>query len=147
MKRKNSKFVQGVYTPINPDRTTRSRKVFRSSLELKAFRFLDNNPKVKFWDSERIILPYQGMDGKLHRYFTDLVVHLEQNDGTIKKLVIEIKPESQTKPPIVSIRKSQKTVMYEQYQYALNTAKWLAATAWCSKKGYQFVILTEKHLN
>lgn len=147
MKRKNSKFVQGYFTCKNDEKYKGTRPiVFRSSLELKAMRFFDNNPNVVAWKSESIIIPYQGLDGKIHRYYTDFGVDLLQKDGTIKRLIIEIKPESQTKPPTVSARKSQKTVMYEQYQYALNTAKWTAALAYAQKTGYQFVILTEKHL-
>jgi hypothetical protein len=38
-------------------------------------------------------------------------------------------------------------MIYEQTQFALNQAKWQAAEAWSKSKGYQFIILTEKHIN
>ena len=31
--------------------------------------------------------------------------------------------------------------------YVQNTAKWKAANMWAKKKGYKFLILTEKELN
>jgi len=31
--------------------------------------------------------------------------------------------------------------------YVTNTAKWKAANEWAKKKGYTFLILTEKELN
>jgi hypothetical protein len=146
--KKNRNYVQGIYKPKNPKKYIGSTPVYRSMMELKAFRYLDNNPNVLSWSSESVVVPYESpADGKIHRYFVDLVAKLQSKDGTIKKLLIEVKPERQTKPPVESARKKQKTMIYEKYQFAINTAKWEAARAWCSKKGYTFIILNENHLN
>lgn len=146
--KKNRNFTQGIYKPKNPQKYIGSTPVYRSLMELKAFRYLDNNPNVLSWSSESVVVPYQSpADGKIHRYFVDLVAKLKSKDGTIKKLLIEVKPEKQTLPPIVTERKKQKTILYEKYQYAVNCAKWQAARSWCEKKGYMFIILNEKHLN
>ena len=146
--KKNRNFVQGIYKPKNPKKYIGAVPVYRSMMELKAFRYLDNNPNVLSWSSESVVIPYVSpADGNIHRYFVDLVAKLQSKDGTIKKLLIEVKPERQTKPPVESTRKKQKTLIYEKYQWAINQAKWEAARGWCSKKGYIFIILNENHLN
>ncbi len=146
--KKNKNFVQGIYKPKNSQKYIGSTPVYRSMMELKAFRYLDNNPNVLSWSSESVVVPYiSPADGRMHRYFVDLVAKLKSKDGTIKKLLIEVKPEKQTKPPTESANKKQKTMIYERYHFAINTAKWKAAQEWCKSKGYTFIILNEKHLN
>jgi hypothetical protein len=146
--KKNQNFVQGIYKPKYPQKYIGSTPVYRSTMELKAFRYLDNNPNVLNWSSESVVVPYiSPADGKMHRYFVDLVAKLKSKDGTIKKLLIEVKPEKQTKPPTESPNKKQKTILYEKYTFAVNSAKWKAAQEWCKSKGYTFLILNEKHLN
>jgi hypothetical protein len=147
--KKNKNYKQGIYNPKHKEKYKGSLPIiYRSGLELKSFRYLDNNPNVITWGSESIVIPYQSpVDGKIHRYFVDLVAALKSKDGTIKKLLIEVKPEKQTKPPTITAKKKQKTMLYEKYQFAVNTAKWEAARSWCQAKGYIFIILNEKHLN
>ena len=146
--KKNRNFVQGIYRPKNSKKYIGAVPVYRSMLELKAFRYLDNNPNVISLSSESVVIPYTSpADGKLHRYFVDLVAKLQSKDGTIKKILIEVKPEKQTKPPTESNRKKQKTILYEKYQWAVNQAKWDAARAWCKSKGYIFILMNENHLN
>lgn len=146
--KKNKKYVQGIFNPKNPQKYKGSIPIiFRSRLELLSMRYLDNNPNILTWGSESVVVPYQSpVDGKIHRYFVDLVAALKSKDGKIKKLLIEVKPERQTRPPEISSRKKQKTMLYEKYQWALNQAKWDAARAWANSKGYIFIILNEKHL-
>lgn len=148
LNKKNRNFKQGIFRPKNPDKYTGTLPIiYRSGLELKSFRYLDNNPNVLSWGSESVVIPYQSpVDGKLHRYFVDLVASLKSKDGNIKKLLIEVKPEKQTKPPILSSRKKQTTLIYEKHQWIINQAKWSAAKSWCNKKNYLFIILNEKHL-
>jgi hypothetical protein len=146
--KKNRNFVQGIFKPKNPNKYIGSTPVYRSMMELKAFRYLDNNPNVLSWSSESVVIPYiSPADGKMHRYFVDLVAKLKSKDGTIKKLLIEVKPEKQTLPPVDTGRKKQSTLIYERYQFAINSAKWQAAKSWCEQKGFTFIILNEKHLN
>jgi hypothetical protein len=144
---KNKKYRQGIFNPINPEKYKGSLPIiYRSSLELKSFRWMDNSSKILKWGSESVVIPYQSVDGKIHRYFVDLVCEMKRNDGTIKKYLIEVKPEKQTLPPTIK-NKKQKTILYENYQWAVNQLKWKAAKSWCSKKGYEFLILTEKHIS
>jgi hypothetical protein len=146
--KKNKNYKQGIFTPKNKDKYKGTLPIiYRSGLELKAFRYLDNNSNVISWGSESVIIPYVSpLDGKIHRYFVDLVAKLNSKDGTIKNLLIEVKPEKQTRPPLESQNKKKKTLIYEKYQFATNMAKWDAARAWCKSKGYIFIILNEKHL-
>jgi hypothetical protein len=147
---KNSKYNQGKFLPRNINKYKGSLPIiYRSGLELKAFRWMDNNPNIISWGSESVIIPYFSpldMEKKIHRYFVDLVAHLKNKEGVIKKLLIEVKPHKQTSAPTYSPRKGKKTVLYEQTQFLINSAKWEAAKAWCDKNNYTFIILTEKHL-
>lgn len=146
--KKNRNYKQGIYNPKFPAKYKGTLPIiYRSGLELESFRWLDNNVNVITWGSESIVIPYQSpADGKLHRYFVDLVAALKRSDGTIQKLLIEVKPEKQTKIPVESKNKKYKTLLYEKYQWAVNQAKWQAAQKWAQNKGYIFIILNEKHL-
>jgi hypothetical protein len=146
--KKNRNYIQGIYHPKNPKKYTGSIPIiYRSGLELKSFRYLDNNVNILTWGSESVVIPYQSpKDGKVHRYYVDLVAALKDRDGTIKKLLIEVKPEKQTKPPTITNKKKQSTMLYEKVTWAVNQAKWDAATQWAKSKGYTFLILNEKHL-
>jgi hypothetical protein len=147
---KNSQYTQGKYIPRNPSKYKGSLPIiYRSGLELKSFRWMDNNPNIISWGSESVVIPYYSpldMEKKVRRYFVDLVAQLKSKDGDIKKLLIEVKPHKQVSAPTYSPRKGKKTVLYEQTQFLINTAKWEAARNWCQKNGYTFLILTEKHL-
>lgn len=119
---------------------------YRSSYELHAFRFFDKNPNVLEWSSEETIIPYQNpLTGRISRYFVDIYAKMRDKSGEVKKYLIEIKPHSQTLPPVQKNRKT-KNLVYQQAEYIKNQAKWNAAAAFASKKNMQFVILTEKHL-
>jgi glycerate-2-kinase len=64
----------------------------------------------------------------------------------IKKYLIEIKPSSQTRTPKASKNKKASSLLYEQTQWIVNQAKWEAAKAYAKKRGFEFIILTEKEL-
>lgn len=141
------KFQQGLYIPINANKYLgREKPAYRSSFELKFFRWCDSNTNVLEWASEAVIIPYiSPLDNKVHRYYTDGVIALKEATGVIK-YIIEIKPLKQVMPPEVTKRKKKSTLLHENTQYIINTAKWDAARKWCSTRGYKFQILTEKEL-
>lgn len=141
---RNPKYKQGYYKPIHPEKYIGDPPIYRSSLERKFMKFCDTNPKVIKWGSENYILPYKHPDGKVHRYFVDNFVLIKEGDK-LTKYLIEIKPSRQTKPPTTKYKKKQHMI-YEQIQYAVNQAKWEACKKFCDKKGYKFLILTEKEL-
>ena len=139
------KWRQGIFTPKNQDKFIGSKAVYRSGLELKFFRFCDDNPNVLEWGSENIIVPYiSPLDNRAHRYYVDNYIAIKEGTEVVKYLV-EIKPSKQTKPPTTKYRKRQHLI-YEQKQYVINQAKWKAAKEFCKKKGLTFIILTEKEL-
>ena len=108
---------------------------------------LDFNSNVKKWGSESVVIPYiSPIDNKPHRYFIDFVILLKDKNDKDIKLLVEIKPFNQTIPPKTSSKKKKSTVIYENYQYQTNLAKWDAAKNWASKKGFIFLVLTERDL-
>ena len=146
--KKYKQFRQGVYKPVNPhkyDGATFPR--YLSSWELKFFKWCDRNPNVVKWSSENVCIPYiSPVDGKMHRYYVDNVVHIKDGDSIIKYL-IEIKPHKQTQPPKSHGNKKRTTVVYEQATWSINQAKWAAAKTWADKNKYIFQIVTEKDFN
>jgi len=139
------KWRQGIFTPKNQEKFIGTRATYRSGLELKFFRFCDQNPNVIKWGSENIIVPYRSpLDNRLHRYYVDNYIAIREGKE-ITKYLVEIKPSKQTKPPQTKYRKKQHLI-YEQKQYITNQAKWKAAKQYCKKRGYTFIILTEKEL-
>ena len=70
--------------------------IYRSSWEKKFILWCESCKNVKHWGSECTCIKYfNPVDQKTHRYFPDFVV--EMQDG--KVLIVEIKPENQTKIP------------------------------------------------
>lgn len=146
---RSSKFIQGIYTPINNQKYMGTgNPVYRSALERDFFLFFDNNPNVTAWASEGIVVPYYfTADKKVHKYHVDLIAAIKDTGGNIQKYLIEIKPHTQTLAPVSSPRKKTSTVLYENLMYEKNLCKWRAATEYAAKKGLKFVVLTEKYLN
>ncbi|NBW57918.1 head completion protein [bacterium] len=144
--KRDSKYRQGFFKPKNANKYIgKSMPVYRSGWELRFFRWCDDNPNILEWASESVIIPYiNKADGKTHRYYTDGIVAIKENDKIVK-YIIEIKPSSQTKTP-VSGNKRRSTLNYENYRYLQNISKWEAAKKWCEQRGYKFLILTEKEL-
>jgi hypothetical protein len=146
--KKNRNYRQGIYTCKFPEKYKGNKNlvIFRSGWELKAMRFFDLNPNIIEWSSEEIIIPYQNpLTGRISRYFVDFNVTMRDKNGEIKKFLIEVKPFSQTLPPVQKNKKA-KSLMYQQAEYVKNQAKWQAAEAFCASHNSTFVILTEKHL-
>ena len=69
---------------------------------------------------------------------------VKQSNGNIKEFIIEVKPKRQTKPPKKG--KSRRNYLYEQFTWTKNQAKWAAATQYCEKRKWKFMIVTEKEL-
>jgi len=141
----SKRFRQGVFVPINRDKFIGTKAFYRSGLELKFMRFCDSNPNVLKWGSENVVVPYiSPIDNKVHRYFVDNFVTIKENNN-VTRYLIEIKPDRQTRPPVTKY-KNKEHLLYEQATYVVNSAKWEAARKICSQKGWQFLIITEKHL-
>jgi hypothetical protein len=60
--------------------------------------------------------------------------------------MVEIKPEKQTKKPILTEKVSKRTHSKNMEMFLVNQAKWTAAREFCKENNIEFVILTEKEL-
>lgn len=138
---------KGLFKPQNPQKYLGdpTRIIFRSMYELKYMKFLDAHPDVLKWGSEEVIINYLAPDGRIRRYFPDFVVQLRNRKGEIEKLMVEIKPYVQTQPP-KRPKKLTRKFLQEAETYAINKAKWAAATQFCEQKGLQFKVYTEHEL-
>ena len=119
--------------------------ICRSSWEKTFCNWCDINESILEWGSEEFWIPYRAPDGKTRRYFPDFIIKVKENDGEIKTYVIEVKPAKQTKPP-KKRTKVTKSYLYECKTYAVNQAKWAAASEWCKDRKLTFKIITEREL-
>ena len=143
-----AKYYQGRFKPKNPSkyRGDVSNIIYRSGWELKLMSYLDRHPHVISWGSEEVVIPYKSpIDGRWHRYFTDFVVKRINKSGQKETILIEVKPEKQTKAPEKKSRVTKK-YLTEVQTWGVNQAKWKAAEEYCKDRGWQFQIMTEKHL-
>lgn len=143
------KYYQGYYRCRNPSKYKGdpSNIVYRSGWELKLCSYLDRHPQVIKWSSEEIVIPYRSpIDGKMHRYFTDFYVEQINREGRKEKLIIEVKPKSQTKPPKIPKNVRNKRYINEVKTWGINSAKWLAAEEYAKDRGMTFRIMTEEDL-
>jgi hypothetical protein len=150
MSRSNN-YTQNFYTVINKEKYAgRSQPFYRSSYELRFFKWLDFNVNVLEWSSESVCIPYLfEVDNSKHNYFPDAKAKIKSKDGTIKTYLIEVKPFKQQflpeKPKRNSIKRMNR-YKNELFMYTRNKNKWDAAKEYCKLLGYEFIIITEKHI-
>ena len=133
---KNIKKYKG-----NPDKI-----YYRSLWERNFMVYCDNRSAILEWGSEEVVIPYiSPLDGRRHRYFPDFYIKVKQSDGSIKKIIIEVKPKKQCGPPPIPKRKTKRFIN-EVRTWGVNKAKWEAAIEWCNDRGMEFKILTEDHV-
>jgi hypothetical protein len=135
---------KGRFKPKNPQKYKGdpTNIVYRSGWELKLMGYLDAHEEVVQWASEEFCIPYRSpVDNRIHRYFPDFWV--KKTDGTV--VVIEVKPASQAEPPKQPKRMTRRYVN-EVFEYGKNQAKWKAAREYCSDRGWQFEVFTEREL-
>lgn len=139
-------YKQGFYIPKNPQKYIHINNhlneknefpKYRSSWELKFFKFLDNTESVKYWTSEPFGIRYfHPFKRKFCKYYPDFMFVRDFNN-TLRKFLVEVKPSGQASNP-----KSP----YEKSQALINKAKWEAAKQYCDSNNIEFCILTEKDL-
>lgn len=139
---------KGQFIPKHPKKYIgdASNIIYRSSWECKVMSWLDQNPAILSWASEELIVPYVSpIDNRRHRYFPDFIVKMRTKDGTLKTMMLEVKPKKQTIQPEVRKRLTKQYLM-EVQTWGVNQAKWKAATEFCLDRGWQFMLITEDHL-
>lgn len=160
--RSKGKYKQGLFIPTNKDKVIKLNDkgglYYRSGLEEKMMIYLDRNDRVKRWSAEWIKIPYekqtwnsklQEMTTTTHTYYPDFYYELEKSDGSIDRVVAEVKPDSETRPPVVKenmTAKQMKNLEYSLKTYNANLSKWKYMIDYCDRKGFVFIILTEKHI-
>lgn len=152
-----TKYVQGYYKLINENKyiTDPSQIIYRSSLELKFCKFLDESKKVIKWGSEVVSIPYKSYDNKMHTYHIDFYVEVENLDvvGGMERLLVEVKPHVESmniinntppKKPKRCTPTSLRNWEYSMKQHITNVYKWKHAQEYARIKNYKFLIVTEK---
>ena len=121
--------------------------IYRSLWERKFMVYCDKNTKILEWGSEEIALPYiSPHDSRVHRYFPDFYIKVQENTGKIKRYLIEVKPLKQTVRPKKPKRQT-KGYIREAFEYARNQATWKAAREYCADRMWEFKVITEKELD
>ena len=121
--------------------------IYRSLWERKFMVYCDKNAKILEWGSEEIALPYiSPHDSRVHRYFPDFYIKVQENTGRIKRYLIGVKPLKQTTKPKKPKRQT-KGYIREAFEYARNQAKWKAAREYCADRMWEFKVITEKELD
>jgi hypothetical protein len=138
---KNKKKYKGDVTDV----------IYRSLCERQIMVYCDTCDDILYWGSETVIIPYYyEADQKMHRYFLDFYVEIKCKSGTVKRMILEYKPFSQTQPPkktkVKNHWKSKKKYINATLTYIKNQNKWKAAKQWAELKGYEFYVISEKDI-
>lgn len=131
----------GRFIPKNPAKYVGKsvrNVMFRSSWELAFMKWLDSNDAVLRWGSEELAIPYvHPVDGRVHRYFPDMVIMYLDTAGQVQKEIIEIKPYKES---IATPRMTER----DAAALRVNEAKWKYAADWAERNGAKFRVLTER---
>ena len=141
---KKLKYKTGKFRPLNPHKYVGKLEeiTFRSGWEHKFMTWCDLNPSVLQWNSEGLVIKYFSQaDGKERRYFMDFMIKMRDSSGNIRTLIVEIKPDAQTKPP--KMGRNQKRYLEDCHTYQVNQDKWAHAAEWARKNDAEFRVLTE----
>ena len=136
------------YKPLNPKKYQGNPNniICRSSWERKFCMWADRKDNVVSWASEEINIPYiSPKDNRVHKYYPDFLIKVKESNNRIKTYVVEVKPKKQTIPPKKRSRIT-KSYIYECQTYAVNQAKWKAASEFCKDNRIEFKIITEDEL-
>ena len=137
-------FHKRKFIPIFPEKYTGdpTNIIMRSSWETRFASWCDKNPSVLKWSSEETIIPYKcPTDNRIHRYFVDFKITVT----TGKTYLVEVKPKTQTQPPIYPGKRTQR-YLQESLAFMKNQAKWEAADEFAKDRGWEFKIITEHEL-
>jgi len=139
---------KGKFIPTKPNKYKGDIRniIYRSLWELKFMKWCDRNANILEWGSEEFFIPYRSpLDNRVHRYFPDFYMKVQESNGKQVRYVIEVKPARQCVPPVKG-KKQKKTFIREVAEYAKNQAKWKAAQEFCEDRQLTFKVVTEKEL-
>lgn len=102
--------------------------------------WLDLDPRVIQWGSECVRIPYKNpLTGRQTMYVPDFLIMYETPTGGKRVELVEVKPKKEAVMEAAKSRRDKAFVL-------LNSAKWSAAQAWCSKHGVNFRVITEEQI-
>ena len=162
----NTNYHQGNYIPKNKDKVLKLNSqggvYYRSSWEIRVMTWLDNNPNITKWGAECMAIPYQlthfekngDINVKNHCYYPDFYYEIKNKDGSIKKVVAELKPMKEflmvqkLQEMKLSIPENANLKKLRNFEYDLkmaqkNSEKWKTMIQFCDKKGWEFIVITE----
>jgi len=144
-------YRQGYFRPKHPEKYVGASKtiIYRSGMEYKFCILCDTDRRILEWASEPFHIPYYNpIKKRPAKYYPDYYIKVQQRDGTIKTIIVEVKPQAfvPQKPKRPSKFASKKT--WDNYHYKLrniviNEAKRKAAVAFCAKRDAQYMYVTE----
>ena len=140
--------IKSRYKPVNPKKyqVNPNNIICRSSWERKFCQWADKKESVISWASEEINITYiSPKDNRVHKYYPDFLIKVKESSNRIKTYVVEVKPKKQTLPP-KKRKRITKSYIYECQTYAVNQAKWRAASEFCKDNRIEFKIITEDEL-
>ncbi len=161
---KPKKFDQGLFIPTNKHKVMKLNKYggifYRSSMEKKVMIYLDLHVGVIRWSAEGLEIPYiltekdeSGIviNASQHRYFPDIYYELKMDDGSTRRIVMEIKPAKQCQPPEPLKRYNPNQQQLKNYKWEIdewnrNMCKWEYAIKHCEKQGIEFKIFTDEQV-
>ena len=137
-----SKWMQGKFTPKNPDKYVGTKTpTYRSSWEWSFMTFCDNHPNIIQWANEAVKIPYRNpLTGKQSVYVPDFFVQYQDKNGKQRAELLEVKPSSQATMEAAGKNTQNKMSV------VVNMAKWQAAQAWCARQKITFRVITEKDM-
>ena len=142
---------RGYFNPKHPEKYEGNVEniIYRSKIELRMMKFLDDAPSILKWSSEEVKIPYRSpKDGRMHRYFVDFKSTAEFKDGTIHTSLIEVKWSTACAPPkLPKNKRKTRRFLRELHTWEINEAKWSAAKKVCEKMGWDWLVITEKNLS
>lgn len=140
-------YQQGVYEVKNREKYVGTKDPrYLSSFEKHTWAWCDRSPNVLKWGAEIIVVPYYNPVKKRNaRYIVDFYMKYKNRHGEIKEALVEIKPKSQCRKPVRG-RKKESTYLEECMTYAVNQAKWEAATKYALERGWEFRVITEESI-
>lgn len=165
----NSKYHGGNYIPKNKNKVIKLNDeggvYYRSSWEKKIMTWLDLKEEIIKWGSECFAIPYQithfnrgDVKLKSHTYYPDFYYEMAMSDGSVKRIVVEVKPMKEYKmvqdlhegrintPNNNANLRKMRNFEYDIKMAQKNSEKWKTMIKWCKEKGYEFIIITEEHL-
>lgn len=169
-----TKYRQGIYIPENISKVVGGDIIYRSSWEYNLCRWCDISPNVIRWGCECVCVQYRDRGGvdlnecrkygidpndpsqwPIKNYYIDFYIEFggknyDGNPEKIKKLLVEVKPHKETKPPeppaSTAKLSNKKRFNNEAKKFLTNTSKWEAARAYAERNNVEFCVWTEKTL-